>query len=75
MVDRVLACFGVPGRMDCLHPSISQRLSPLVSGISPERRQAVLTIAREARSWREFMDVLQRGQFPLPTNLPSQPAR
>ncbi len=56
--------------MDCLHPTISQHLSPLVAGISPERRQAVLTIAREARSWQEFVDVLQRGDFPLPSDLP-----
>lgn len=60
--------------MDCLHPSISQRLSPLVAGISPERRQAVLSIARSARSWQEFVEVLQRGHFPLPSNVGNQEA-
>jgi hypothetical protein len=52
--------------MNCLHPSISQRLTPLVIGITPERRRAVLSIAQQASSWQDFLDALKQGDFPLP---------
>jgi hypothetical protein len=52
--------------MNCLHPSISQRLTPLVIGISAERRRAVLNIAQQAASWQDFLDELKQGDFPLP---------
>ncbi len=52
--------------MNCLHPSISQRLTPLVIGITPERRRAVLSIAQQASCWQDFLDALKQGDFPLP---------
>jgi hypothetical protein len=52
--------------MNCLHPSISQRLTPFVMGITAERRRAVLTIAQQASSWQDFLDTLKQGDFPLP---------
>lgn len=55
-----------PRQMNCLHPSISQRLTPLVIGISAERRRAVLNIAQQAASWQDFLDALKQGDFPLP---------
>ncbi|MEX0588590.1 MAG: hypothetical protein WD136_04970 [Cyanobium sp.] len=55
--------------MDCLHPTISERLSLLVVEITPARRQAVLDIARAAPNWQVFQEVLQRGGFPLPETL------
>ena len=55
--------------MDCLQPIISARLALLVEGISAERRQAVLEMARGSGSWQDFLNVLQRGGFPLPESL------
>ena len=55
-----------PRQMNCLHPSISQRLTPFVMGITAERRRAVLTIAQQASSWQDFLDTLKQGDFPLP---------
>jgi hypothetical protein len=54
--------------MDCLHPTISQRLTPLVISISAERRRAVLRIAQQASCWQEFLDALKQGDFRLPND-------
>lgn len=53
--------------MDCLHPTISQRLTPLIVSISAERRRAVLRIAQQASSWQDFLEVLKQGGFRLPS--------
>jgi hypothetical protein len=55
--------------MDCLQPAISRQLALLVNSITAERRQAVLEIARTSNSWHDFLDVLQRGGFPLPESV------
>lgn len=54
--------------MDCLHPTISQRLTPLIVSISAERRHAVLRIAKQAANWEIFVDILKQGDFRLPTS-------
>lgn len=56
--------------MDCLHPAISQRLTPLIVGITPERRRAVLSIAQQASSWQDFLDALKQGDFRQPSDAP-----
>jgi len=59
--------------MDCLHPAISQRLTPLVLDITAERRRAVLSIARQASSWQDFLDALKQGDFRQPSS--TQPTK
>ena len=54
--------------MDCLHPIISQRLTPLVISVSAERRRAILQIAQQASSWQNFLEILEQGDFRLPTD-------
>lgn len=61
--------------MDCLHPTISQRLTPLIISISPERRRAVLKIAQQASNWQDFLEALKQGGFRLPNNAQANMAK
>ena len=51
--------------MNLLHPTIENKISPLIHGITKERRDFILEIAKSASDWQEFEARLNSGGFPV----------
>jgi len=51
--------------MNLLDPKIESKISPLIHGITKERRDFILDIAKSASNWQEFEARLNAGGFPL----------
>ena len=55
------------GTMNLLDPKIERKISPLIQGISKERRDFILDIAKSSTNWQEFEARLNTGGFPIET--------
>jgi hypothetical protein len=53
--------------MNLLDPKIGRKISPLIHGITKERRDFILEIAKSATDWKEFEARLNSGGFPIET--------
>ena len=53
------------GTMNLLDPKIGRKISPLIQGITKERRNFILEIAKSATDWQEFEARLNSGGFPV----------
>ena len=53
--------------MNLLDPKIGRKISPLIHGITKERRDFILEIAKSASDWQEFVARLNSGGFPIET--------
>jgi hypothetical protein len=53
--------------MNLLDPTIGNKISPLIHGITKERRDFILEIAKSASDWQEFEARLNSGGFPIET--------
>jgi hypothetical protein len=51
--------------MNLLDPKIGRKTSPLIHGISKERKDFILNIAESASDWQDFEARLNSGGFPL----------
>ena len=51
--------------MNLLDPTIENKISPLIHGITKERRDFILEIAKSASDWQEFEARLNSGGFPV----------
>ena len=51
--------------MNLLDPKIEGKISPLIHGITKERRDFMLDIAKSASNWQEFEAKLNAGGFPV----------
>ena len=55
------------GTMNLLDPKIGRKISPLIQGITKERRDFILDIAKSSTDWQEFEERLNSGGFPIET--------
>ena len=53
--------------MNLLDPKIGRKISPLIQGITKERRDFILDIAKSFTDWQEFELRLNSGGFPIET--------
>ena len=53
--------------MNLLDPTIENKISPLIHGITKERRDFILDIAKTSTDWQEFEARLNSGGFPIKT--------
>ena len=51
--------------MNLLDPKIGRKITPLIHGITKERREFILEIAKSATDWQEFQSKLHSGGFPV----------
>ena len=51
--------------MNLLDPTIENKISPLIYGITKERRDFIIEIAKSATDWQEFQSRLHSGGFPV----------
>jgi hypothetical protein len=51
--------------MNLLDPKIGRKITPLIHGITKERREFILEIAKSATDWQEFQSRLHSGGFPV----------
>jgi len=53
--------------MNLLDPTTGNKISRLIHGITKERRDFILEIAKSASDWQEFEARLNSGGFPIET--------
>ena len=51
--------------MNLLDPRIGSKISRLIHGITKERRDFIIEIAKSATDWQEFEARLNSGGFPM----------